>query len=360
MTKKRIQHRFACVLGFAVLFIGSSARVPACTLCIGFPEKTDVDFLAESACVILARTETETPFTFSPRRTLKGKFDGSKINLLVDSMTRRRLASDHECFVLLVQSTPYGNWRSLGIVSNAFRPVVERLVVLARFWSEKGQSEQRWQFFLPLFGHDDPRIRQLAYLELGRAPYSVIRNLGRSVPRETYIDILKDPKYLKWRSLAILLLAQSESAADKALIRDSLRSAERFGLQSNLSAWAAAAIEIDGQAALQFIAEKYGRGSSKDAEEIEAIIAAISMHGRFADLEMQNTIVDLYRQILHTRPEFASRIAEDLLAWERWELSEQLSEILEKGSLLGREERLSVARYVRTTQKNEEPVNGSR
>lgn len=330
----------------------------ACTLCINFPEFTHVDLLRKSHCVVLARTNADSPFCYSVKTTLKGTFDGAEIDLLVDSMTRRQLAAYPEQHVLLVQEGD--QWRSLGMVTEAYLPVVQRIIAVAPDWQGQEGRERRWQFFVPLFGHQDPAIRQLAYLELGRAPYPAIRQLGRSVSRDVFSSYLNDPKYLEWRSLAILLLAQSESAEDRALIRNSLQSAERLGMTTNLSAWAAAAIEVDGQEALESIVKKYGRGSSKKTEEVEAIIAALSMHGAIADRDLQDSIVDCYRQILQSQPEFASRIADDLLAWERYDLSGLLGEVLQRQGTLRSDERRSIARYLKATTQNKEPSIGSR
>ena len=51
--------------------------------------------------------------------------------------------------------------------------------------------KQRIEFFLKLVGHQDSRIRELAYLELGRAPYPMVRQLGRVVPREAIEPMLQ-------------------------------------------------------------------------------------------------------------------------------------------------------------------------
>lgn len=163
-----------------------------CTLCINFPEKTDVDHLADSSCVILARPTIEDPFTFSPTETLKGSFDGNEIGLLVDSMTRRVLTAETNRSVLLYQEFADGDWKSLGVASDQYLPMVRRIVVLSKRWSGEAGRTRRWQFFLPLFGHDDPRIRQLAYLELGRAPYPTLKRLGQVAPRNSYADMLSD------------------------------------------------------------------------------------------------------------------------------------------------------------------------
>ena len=165
--------RYARTVGLLLPAV-SSVLLPvqsfACLLCIGFPEQTDTDFLMDGHCVILARSSDENPFTYTPRKVLKGTFDGAEINLLVDSMTRRILAANPEKAVVLAQQKAGGEWRNLGIVSSVYLSVVRRILVLGETWRGEDGAQRRWEFFVPLFGHDDPSIRQLAYLELSRQP----------------------------------------------------------------------------------------------------------------------------------------------------------------------------------------------
>ena len=331
----------------AILWLAVSLSKCAigCTLCINFPEKTDVDFLADSNCVILARPTMEDPFTYSPTETLKGSFDGNEIGLLVDSMTRRVLAAESNRSVLLYQEFANGDWKSLGVVSDQYLPMVRRILVLSKRWSGEAGRTQRWQFFLPWFGHDDPRIRQLAYLELGRAPYSALKRLGKVAPRDAYTDMLADPKYLKWKSLAILLLGQSEDPNDKQTIRDAFSAAQRLAVTTNLAAWTAAVIEVDGDVALNAIEDHYFGNAARSVEETDAIFQALSMHGSNDD-GMEDTIVQLYRRTLRAHPEYAPRVAEDLMAWERFELKTELNQSL-LGNAFREEERRSIRRYLR-------------
>jgi hypothetical protein len=214
---------------------------------------------------------------------LKGDYDGSNFDLLVDSATRRLLDVHPDHSVLLIQETAHGPWQNLGPISLEFEAVVRRLVMVGGGWTGTEATALRWQFFLPLFGHADDRIRMLAYLELGRAPYSVIRQLGRHVSRDALEPFLSNRRYVEWQGLAILLLAQNQSTMDRQRILSSFHASVQFGLLTNLAAQAAAAIEIDPAATLELIESNYFACDDRSTAELEAVYRAVSMHGELDD-----------------------------------------------------------------------------
>lgn len=356
-SARRISQRKLVLATAVALLMGwLPISVSACTLCIGFPEKTDVDYLLEADCIVLARQSPEDVFTFQPHETLKGRWDGVEIDLLVDSKTRRILRTNEDRCVILVQDRQGGSWRSLGIVSESYVSVARRVVLLLSDSVRKSaDARQRWEFFLPLFGHRDPRIRELAYLELGRAPYSVIKQVGQAASREDWMPMLSDPMYLEWRSLAILLLAQSENPQDKQRVLDAFRSAHRFGLTTNLAAWAAGAIEVDAEATIRFIEDEYLCKASRSEKEIEAVIAALSMHGSQQDSERQDRIVAGYRLLLEYHPPFAPQVADDLYDWGRSELIEELAAIERGETEFVSAGRKSIQRYLHASASLKEP-----
>ena len=55
-----------------VWLMGLAGAVQACVICVPYPEKTAVDFLIDSATVILAREHPDKPFSYAPVEVLKG------------------------------------------------------------------------------------------------------------------------------------------------------------------------------------------------------------------------------------------------------------------------------------------------
>jgi len=314
------------VLVAALVFSGA-VDAAACQFCIALPQRTEADRLLASDCVILARTDPADPFRFAVIETLKGSYDGSKIDLLVDSATRSYLKLHPDRSAMLVRDEISGDWKSLGTIGQGYETLVRRLIAVAQGWHGPESSMQRWQYFLPYFGHQDQRIRELSYLELARAPYDVIRKLGQSISRETFEPLLLERRYYEWRGLAILLLAQSDSASDRQYILDSFRVAERYGLVMNFDAWATAAIEVDPEPTIRSIEDNYLRSTQRTEEERQAVVRALSMHGSLQDAALRERIVLSYKVLLQNFPQFAPNVAKDLASWNRTELAEELSKV---------------------------------
>lgn len=305
-------------------------------------------------CVILARQDASNPFAYAAVESLRGQCTAEEIGLLVDSQTRRRLQAETDRKVVLLRQNPQSEWRSLGIASPEFEAVTRRILLLAETWNGEQGVRKRWEFFLPLFGHADPVISRLAYLELGRAPYSVVRKLGRMASREDFMPLLTSPRYLEWRSLAILLLAQSDAPEDKRYIIDAFRNASRFGPHTSLSAWAAAAIEVDGLQAIDDIQRRYFGKSDRSPEEIDAVAKALSLHGALGESAVRDRVVVSYGALLDCSDRHARLVADDLYAWKRTELVMQLSQIFHQNATLAPSDRSSILRYLRAASAAEE------
>ena len=350
MPIRSIYFRLAKCWLCVALTAAVAQKILGCTICIGFPNESLVDRVAQGDCVVLATLSPNDPFAFAPVEILKGDYQGESIDLLVNSTTRRSLNTDDSLRVVLVKSVEDRAWHSLGVVSPAYEQVVRRIAIFSDHWSDSEGRQRRVQFFLPLFGHDDPQIRELAYLELGRAPYSVIKQLGRTTLCRRYQEYLTSRQYVEWRSLAILLLAQSEKTADQRFILDSFHAAERFGITSNLSAWAAAAIELQGVEAIDFIEEQYLSKADRSTEEVEAILRALSLHGSEGNPELRQRILLSYRVLLNNHSHLAALVVRDLTAWKHYDLSPVLSRILTNNKSLDFDGKRLIVEYLRADQ----------
>jgi hypothetical protein len=213
-------------------------------------------------------------------------------------------------------------------MNEALEAVVQRVLASGPSWKGPDAIKLRIEFFLSLVAHKDSRIRELAYLELGRAPYPMVRQLGRIIPREAIEPMLQERRYYEWRGLAILLLAQSDSATDRQRIRESFQSAERFAVVTHLAAWAAAAMEVDAESTMDQIEEKYFGHVDRTPEELKAIFSALSMHGSREEFALRDRIVVCYGQLLERLPEIAPQVAADMHSWKRKELSDSLAHVL--------------------------------
>ena len=310
---------------FAVLL---SAHAQACPICVAMPTKTVADHLIESETIVLAREDADRPFTYSLVKVLRGKPPAGPFDLFVNSATRRRLTLNPGDAVVLVRKGKDQGWQSLGIADKEYQGIVQRIVLFADRWTREGDVQHRIEFFLSLFGHKNRAIFELAYLELGRAPYGTIKLMAEFISREELRPLLQRREYIEWRPLAILLLAQKADQRDRKLIETSFQSCQRFALTTNLAAWATAYIEIHGEKAVEEIEAMYLRNSQRSAAEVRAVLMAISVHGRSGRTRLRDRIVKSYGMALEIHPHGAGLIAADLTQWGQWNYNEVVAEIL--------------------------------
>lgn len=327
-TRKSTTNKFHCA-GFAVFFLAVSlVRVEACPVCFLLPSKTAADLLIEGEFVVLARENPQRPFSFSAIEILKGQVSNEEFGLFVDSGTRRRLKANPEYAVVLVRNKNDESWQSLGVADSQFQEVVKRILAFSEQWAGEGGSSVRYKFFMPLLENKNRTIFELAYLELGRAPYSTIKKMANYVSRDDLHRVLRRREYFEWRSLAILLLAQNPGEQDRKQIERSFGSCHKFSLTTNLAAWTTAYVELKGTNVLNEIEEIYFRDSSRSVAEIRAVILALSVHGLHGPTQFRDRIVESYGVALQNHPRVAGQIVNDLAEWNLRAHSKQIATII--------------------------------
>ena len=175
----------------------------------------------------------------------------------------------------------------------------------------------------PLLGHADIRLHEAAYLEIARAPYNEIRRIATEGPIETVRGMLDEPRYLEWRSLAILMLAESQRSADRAQIRKAFEDKQRLGSLFNLAAWATAYLAIEGEDGLERIRRWYLTQPERSREELKEIVKALSVYAS-AVAPFREPVAAAYRALLETHPSLAPDVSRDLITWRRWDFVEQI------------------------------------
>lgn len=318
---------FVCMATSLVL----SDPAGACTVCIPFPTKTTADYLVESEAVVLARENPDKPWSYIAVETLKGDPGAAWIDQFINSRTRRLLERYPERGVVLVQNSKDSTtWRNLGFADEDYEQIVRDILQKAPAWQDPDTStESRLAFFADFLGHNNRALHELAYLEVGRAPYGYIKKLSGKWPLDDIRTLLRNSMYFEWHPLAILMLAQSDEEADREYIAEKFTSLSQVGLTTNLAAWTTALIEIKEAAAVTDIENRYFQNSARNREELIAVILALSEHGSNGHTHLRDEIVDGYTTLLGSHPEMANFVANDLMKWRRWELSDQMQEILD-------------------------------
>jgi hypothetical protein len=278
----------------------------ACRICFPLPRNSLADHLIEANDVLLAREDPGRRFHLKAIRILKGSKPDERLELFLDSGTRRILAANSTRSVLLARKD---EWRRLATMDEVLLPVVEAILRQAPSW----KGGDRFDFFSRYFEHDHPALRDLAHLEVARAPYVDLRRFGRRVPMEKVRAALRDARYAEWWALHILLLGQSDDPRDQKAIRERVHSMVRIDHPLHLGAWATALVEIDGTEAIEFLESRYFRRARRN-EDIREVVLALSVQGKVG---RRDRIVAAYRVLLEKHPALASAVLDDLIAWRR-------------------------------------------
>ena len=322
----RITYPFVPLLFFTWLLAGA---VEACTICVPYPTRTVADFLIESPVVVLARENPDKPFSYRIIEPLKGEPSGFDVDLFIDSGTRRMLTAHPEHGVVLVRASG-GEWRSLGFADAEVEAVMRRILHRAPAWASNATaSSGRLAFFARLLGHDNRRLHELAYLGVGRAPYSEIGRISGMWPAVQIRVLLANPRYLEWRPLAIMMLAHNGNEQDHRFLVRAYSTSESLGISNNLAAYATALIEIERADGVAMIEDHYFRRPGREQGELEAVIEALSVHGSGGHTFLRPRIVEAYGVLLDNYGSVgAGAVAAAMTRWRRWDLADALAVIL--------------------------------
>ncbi|MEM1083415.1 MAG: hypothetical protein AAGI48_04790 [Verrucomicrobiota bacterium] len=292
--------------------------VEACQICLPFPVKSLADHLVEADKVVLARENPEKPFSLIATEALKGDGELSAIDLFLDSHSRRVLENDATKGIVCILTQ--GEWKRVATSDPILGPIIHEIIAKEPDW--EASPDQRPDFFAPYLDHPERQVALLAHLEVARAPYSKIRTLSDAIPIERLRAFLGDFRYAEWHALYILLLAQSDDPGDRKRIVDSMKSNARFSIVLQSAAWATAYIEIEESEAIEFLRRDYFDGPNRRPDEINAILAAFSVHGTNGHTHLRDEIVEAYRSLAERHPDQLPAIVKDLTKWQRWDLAD--------------------------------------
>ena len=321
------------IAGCSLLF---AAPARACMVCIPFPEETVVDVLLGADVVVLARENPDKPFSYLAAEVIKGNLNNPEIDLFVTSSMRRRLNSNPQRYALLALqkksseasgSGSTGNWRPLGYANERYEKIARDVVTQSARWRDRQHAGERAAYFMPYLADADRNIHEIAYLEIGKAPYDTIREADGFVSPDQISNFLSDPLYLEWQRLYILLLGFEAAPEEANLIRERMADLARYDTDFNLSAWATALIEVDGTDAIDWLQRHYLENPGRNSTIVLEAVKAMSVHGSRNPAPLRNRIAEAYAALVQAHPDLSGWVARDLTAWQDWRFADALEEV---------------------------------
>jgi hypothetical protein len=348
-----IANKMSIVATVASLVALCATEVAACPICVPYPKTTLADVFIESESIVLVREDNERPYVFRPLRVLKGTVDGPDIDAFIDSASRRRLKQNPDDFAVLVRETADDAWIYRCYATTDTQEFIRAIVEESTGWTGPRGSGRRVAFFTEHLTDPGPLIRNQAYLEVGRAPYAVIKTIAEAVPRDQILEFLANWRLVEWHNLFILMLGQSELPSDHDMIRNQFERRARFGIAINLSAWTTAYIETNPETGIEDVEELYLAMDRRTPDELEEVHRSLSVLGSEGGAvaeprvaRRRRRIVGSYAILLEHHPTLAGKVASDLTNWRTQALVGQLSSIVEGETELDPGSKMAVSYYL--------------
>ena len=138
-----------------------AGRAEACLVCIPFPEKTTTDQLLHADVVVLARENSERPFSYIAKKILKGDLDDAAIDLFVNSSTGQRLALYPDQSVVLL------------CITQAYRIAVVSVVAPTLTAKTKISNIEIHFLYWPVYILEPSKIINFKYLANRKMPWKL-------------------------------------------------------------------------------------------------------------------------------------------------------------------------------------------
>ncbi|MBX3582861.1 MAG: hypothetical protein KF810_13280 [Rhizobiaceae bacterium] len=218
-------------------------------------------------------------------------------------------------------------------------------------WSSLTEAE--WQaratIILPYLEADDPLAAEIAYGELIRTPYRVMRGLK---PRLDAVQIrrwIDDPQQSSRIPVHTLLLGIAGDAYDAAEIEKRIDEALLHRDTGNLSAMLAADLELRGPSRLDWLQTTFFEDRQRTLPEIDAALLALSVQGQADGAVPREQVIEAYRAFIRTRKPMAGFVATELANWEAWDATADYVDIIRSNAVKDPAGQFAILSYLKSS-----------
>lgn len=198
-------------------------------------------------------------------------------------------------------------------------------------------SDQDWitrlALVAPVLESSDRLVAQIAYGEIARAPYRLLRSLkGTRDPAEV-LTWLNDPELAARRPAYTLLLGVTGGTSQAQYIDARIEEDRAAHRADDLAALITASLEINGPERLHSVTAAFLTDKSRSLPEIEAALLALSVQGTADATIRRNQIVFAYGEFVRAHPPMAGFVVQDLSDWGSFEIANELEIIAKSGAI---------------------------
>lgn len=250
--------------------------------------------------------------------------------------------------LLLVRDDPLPTWVILGAIDAAQSGWLRALATGKR---GADLSPEEWRarvaLVVPHLDDPEPLAANLAYAELGAAPYTALRTARPHLDAAALRRWLADPELAVSQPIRLLLLGISGNAQDAADLDRRLAIAWQSGDAASLAALLTADLELRGAARVAWVESQYLVDPKRTPAEIKAALLALSVQGGANGGIPRARVIQAYRRFMQKHPEIAGYVAPDLAAWQYWEAVPDYLALLKSDVRQQYPSRLAILAYLR-------------
>jgi hypothetical protein len=200
--------------------------------------------------------------------------------------------------------------------------------------SELTDDEWRERIALvaPYLEKPEPLAADIAYGEISRTPYDVLRTLKEKLTATTVARWTDDPKLAARHPTYILLLGIVGGPDEAPSLERRIDAAWAAHDATNLAAMLAADLELRGPSRVDSL-ERYFSDGNRTLPEIEAALLALSVQGGANGAIPRARVIAAYRSFMRERKAMAGFVANELADWEYWDATEDYVALLKSNAV---------------------------
>lgn len=333
----------------------------ACAICFN-GRITPVGQRIDAADAVVLAMPAGASGLFSVTRTVKGTVPAG--TLLSDVAAGPKVPALATGTQFLLRNRLSHNWVNLGAIGVGEADWLRKFAALGveagsagpAVWPRTAETtgeldDAAWMarlaLVVPHLESSEPLSAEIAYGEISRAPYRLMRSTAGMLDAGRIAGWLDDPALVARQPAYTLLLGIAGGPRAEEAIGQRLAAAAAAHNAKNLSALIAADLELHGPARLAWVEQTYFADTGRTLPEIEAALLALSVQGTADAAIPRQDVIAAYRAFIRLRQPMAAFVAQDLGDWGYWDASADYIEILKSGAIKDPASRLSIVGYLR-------------
>jgi hypothetical protein len=361
-TRPLVRH--LCAIGALMLITASGAA--ACAICLSgwvvtLGQQLD---LADQAVLALPESDGKS---FRVIEVVKGS--GTAGGVITEPVVRvdaAMMSSGKP--VLLLWNGLAQTWTSVGTVGADYAGWLRQLAVTGGAggrgakptWPKATQTpteltDSDWRgrlaIVVPYLENPEPLAAEIAYGEVGRAPYGALRSVKPRLEAGKIASWIEEPKLATRRSSYTLLLGIAGNSNDAVIIEQRVDMAWKSRDATNLAAMLAADLELRGPSRLDWIDQMYFADRNRTLAEIEAALLALSVQGGANGAVPRDRVIQAYRSFMSERKLMAGFVAQELADWGYWDATTEYVALLKSDAVKDPGSHFAIVNYLQRSPR---------